>query len=266
MNINKEISIKLDTFLDLERKPVGIKLLFSEEEYDNINMPEINGKIAYCTAVRDAGKSRCLKLKLKNFACLGAAKALGLLKQTNEDLSGQRRYDNGSYKNLAVSRSFNLDRNYFDFEIYGVCIGPLEDFLIKPDAVIIVTNTFNAMRLTQAYAYNFGQIKDIRFAGMQAICYECTTEAINNNDISFSLLCSGTRMLCQWGKDEVGIGMPLDLLKVVVEGLEDTVNAFERDKNKKIIEDKMKLNKLDNNLEIVYGKNYDTGSYSGIKV
>ena len=75
------------------------------------------------------------------------------------------------------------------------------------------------MRITKGHAYHNGPIKNVQFSGMQAICEECTTLPFENNEVNISMLCSGTRCVTQWKKDELGIGIPFNKLPLIVDGL-----------------------------------------------
>ena len=47
------------------------------------------------------------------------------------------------------------------YKAYGVEIAPLSDYVsYDPDVVIMITNPYNAMRITQGYAYHNGPIKN----------------------------------------------------------------------------------------------------------
>lgn len=258
-------SVMLESLLQLDRKPVGIKFLFDKEEFDNFKAKTMNGIIPYCTLVRNASKGEDCKASLENFACLGAATALGLLKPNNSTISGKRRSQNGSYKNLCVSRSISRDMIYCQHEIYGVAAMPLEKFLVEPDVVIIITDPYNAMRIMQGNAYHNGVSKEIKLSGMQAICQECTSLPFETNNINISMMCSGTRLLAQWKRNELGIGIPFNKFATIVDGIKETVNPLERNDGKKIIEENLKKNNLKDALKIEYDKNYDDGGYIGLK-
>ena len=101
---------------------------------------------------------------------------------------------------------------------------------------------------------------------MQAICQECTSLPYENDQLNISMLCSGTRMLGRWREDELAVGMPFRYLLDIVEGIKNTVNPLERNKNKKIIEKKLIDNQLNGQLEILFNENYDDNIYQGGKV
>lgn len=256
--------LELNSYLKLERKVVGIKFLFNENEFKRSDARQLTHLMSYCTMIRNATRGESIKATLDNFACSSGAKALGLLDVTNDDLSGKRRLGHGTYKDLTICRSVSKDMVYCKQKIYAVSVMPLEEFKDEqPDIVIIVTNAFNSMRISQGYGYHYGQLKDIKFVGMQAICQECTSYPHEMNDINISMLCSGTRMLCQWKDYELAIGMPYNMFPVILDGVKNTVNPLERDNNKVEIKNRMDMNGVEG-LEIILGKNYDDGLYGKI--
>lgn len=257
--------LKLNTYLDLKRQVVGVKFIFTEEEYNKSEGKNLEHKMAYCTMVRNGMRGDKIKARLENFACLSAAKALGLMDVNHEDKSGKGRVDIGTYKNLTIGRSVSKDMVYCKHKLYGISIMPLKEFKEEPDVVIIVTEPFNMMRISQGYAYNNGQIKNIKLVGMQAICQECTSYPFESNDINISLLCAGTRLLAQWEESELAMGIPFYKLSEIVDGIEKTINPIERNKNKRKIAQKIKENNLQNAVEVIYNKNYDDGLYKGLE-
>lgn len=256
--------LKLNAYLELNREVVGVKFLFDEKEFIESKGRALTNKMAYCTMVRNGMRGECIKAKLENFACLSAAKAIGLLETTHEDDSGKGRVKIGTYKNLCIGRSVSKDMVYCKHIIYGINIMPLKEFEVEPDVVIIVTEPYNMMRITQGYAYHNGQAKNIKLAGMQAICQECTSYPFETNDINVSMLCAGTRLLAQWENSELGVGMPYHMFNEIVNGIEMTINPTERNKNKAKIQARIIENGLEEYVQIIYNKNYDDGLYGGI--
>lgn len=254
--------IWVETLLELERKPVGVKFLLSESDFESSELVVPSRGTPYCTAIRNAGNGRKCKMDAAHCSCIAASRALGMADITEEVSSGSRHVKLGVYENLCISRSVAKDMVYCNHKCVGVEIMPLEDFTDRdPDMVIIVTNPFNSMRIVQGYAYHFGQLKNIKMSGMCAICQDCTSYPFEKNTINLSMLCSGTRCVSQWGKDEMGIGIPYHYLDKIVSGILNTVNPMENNKDKKIISNKLDTNGLKDKLEIVYNQNYYKGAY-----
>lgn len=255
----------INSFLDLERKIVGIRFLFTEKEYTDSRFHSFNNKMSYCTTVSKATRGKDYKIKLENFACLAAANALGLYETSPLKEFGKTRLSTNVYANLCISRQISKSMVYCGKGVYGLEVAPLEMFEREPDVVIIITTPYNAMRISQGYAYRHGHIKDVQFAGMQAICQECTSYPFEKNTLNISMMCSGTRMLGGWGIDELGIGIPFYMFDSIVDGIKQTVNPLERNKQKKEIERRLKENQLEEELSIEYNKNYDDGGYFGLE-
>lgn len=253
----------LDILLQLERKPVGIKFLLTKEDYDNFNASENKNRMSYCTVVKRAGNGISQKIHQGHSACSGGAVALGLEKPTLENISGRRRLHQGAYRDLGVCRSISKNMVFCEHNTYGVAVMPLEAYDVEPDIVLIICNPFNAMRIIQGYSYKNGHASNIKLSGMAAICQECTSLPYEENQINISLLCSGTRMLAQWRKDEMAIGMPYRLYLDTVEGLKNTVNPLERNPEKRLISEKLNNEGLTDKLEIKYNQNYDDNAYKG---
>lgn len=254
------------TLLELDYKVVGIKFLFDKGEYDLFPAKEHTHRMSYCTVVKKASDGECQKVRQDHQACPGGSVALGFTKPNDDNISGRRRYLQKTYCNMGISRKVSKNMVYCEHTLYGIAVMPLEKYDIEPDVVIIVCNPFNAMRISQGYAYKYGHIENIKFAGMQAICQECTSLPYENDQLNISMLCSGTRMLGRWREDELAVGMPFRYLLDIVEGIKNTVNPLERNKNKKIIEKKLIDNQLNGQLEILFNENYDDNIYQGGKV
>src|SRR4051812_41264294 len=101
---------------------------------------------------------------------------------------------------------------------------------------------------------------------MQALCEECTTRPFENNGVNISMLCSGTRCVAQWRKDELGIGIPFNMLSLIVDGLKNTFNHMDQNLEMRLIEGKLKKYSLEDERTMIYGKNYYTGNYGTLEM
>lgn len=253
----------LNSILELERYPIGIKFIFTEEEYDKLDAEESKNKTSYCRFVSRASEGRKLKIHKGHNACSGGAVALGFQDVLPESASGIRRLKTGIYRDLGVSRKISKNMVYCEHKIFGVSIMPLKDYKEEPDVVIFVCKPYQAMRLAHAYSYHYGHANDIKLSGMQAICEECTSYPYENGCFNMSMMCSGTRMMTGWKDDEMAVGMPYRIFLNVVDGLINTINPLERNKHKKIIKEKLEQNNLSDLLDIKMNQNYDDNCYIG---
>ncbi|MGD9504785.1 MAG: DUF169 domain-containing protein [Syntrophobacteraceae bacterium] len=256
----KDAIIRANCALKLERKIVGVKFLFSEEEFEKADGKRLKSRMPYCVMVKAAMSGKPVKARLENFGCMSSARALGVL-AVDEFAASGRHYDRlGLYQDLATSKNVHKNMTMCKHQAHGVVIKPVEEFCEAPDVALIITKPYNVMRIVQGYTHIYGCQTSYKMAGNQAICSECTAYPFESNSINVSLLCSGTRHMGKWGDDEMGVGMPFNKLLPMIEGLCATVSLTESNRKKAEIEARMNA-KGRSDLKIEYDRNYYTGLY-----
>jgi len=251
----KQSVIKANCALELSRKIVGMKFLFTEEEFQQADAKTIKAKMHYCVMVKTAMSGIGIKAAAEHFGCPGSARVLGITEPEELFISGRHYRRLGLYQDLVTAKNIRNNMTLCQHKAYGVMIKPLEEFEQAPDIVLIVTNPYNAMRIVQGYTNMYGLYTSYKMSGNQALCSECTAYPFESNNINVSMLCSGTRNVAGWGDDELGIGLPFNRFFSTIDGVYKTVNIVEPNRNKTKIEEKLKQNQL-NDLEIEYDKNY----------
>lgn len=264
MDIKTSVDL-IQSYLDLERKPVGVKFFFNKDQFDEFEIPQRNHKVTYCNAVQLASKGASMKLKKENHGCPNGAMALKMKEIPEPIANGKGRLSKNIYKDLEISKSISDEMLFLEEEPVGIVVMPLENYHINPDLVIVVSKSYNIMRIIQGNGYFNGYTNNLKTVGLQAVCHDLTTYPYNTKDINITFLCPGTRLVADWQIDEIGMGIPFEKWFKVVEGIKETANPFERDNKKRDIEKRLVENGLDST-EIIFNQNYDDGSYSGGKV
>jgi uncharacterized protein (DUF169 family) len=264
MNIKNSVDI-IEAYLGLDRKPVGVKFFFDREDFQNFEVPQRDRKVTYCNSVQLASKGISMKLTKENQACPNGAMALKMKEVPEPMANGKGRYSKNIYHDVETSRKINSDMEFLEKEPAGIVVMPLENYKEAPDVVVVVGKSYGIMRMLQGHAHFNGYTNNLRTVGLQAVCQDLTTYPYNTQDINISLLCPGTRLVADWEVDEIGIGVPFQKWYEVVEGVKETTNPFERDKNKEAIVARLKERGLDAS-GIRFNENYDDGSYTGGKV
>ena len=200
--MDQNVVDKVYCALELERKIVGVKFLYNEDEYLKETSDELKNKLNYCVLVRSAMMGHGRKAKLEVFGCLSAARAFGMVDPDGEWLSGVCYREKGMYKDLATARKVVKNTSCSTQKAYAIVVKPLEEYVENnPDVVLIVSHPYNMMRLIQGYTYQFGTYKEFKLIGNQAFCSECTAYPMESNEINISTLCSGTRYIANWKKE-----------------------------------------------------------------
>lgn len=264
MDIKHSVNL-IESYLDLDRKPVGVKFFFDKDEFENFDIPQRDRKITYCNSVQLASKGSSMKLSKENQGCPNGAMALKMKDIPEPMANGKGRFNKNIYDSLEISKSISDEMLFLEKEPAGIVVMPLENYKENPDVVIVVGSSYNVMRMIQGHAYFNGYTSNLRTVGLQAVCQDLTTYPYNTQDINITLLCPGTRLVADWQTDEIGIGIPFNKWYEIVKGVKETTNPFERNAKKEGIEKRLKEHGLDSS-GINFDENYDDGSYTGGKV
>ena len=264
MDIKNSVNL-IESYLELDRKPVGIKFFFDKDEFDKFEVPQRDRKVTYCNSVQLASKGNSMKLTKENQGCPNGAMALKMKEIPEPMASGKGRFSKNIYKDVETSKSIGDEMLFLEEEPAGIVVMPLENYKEDPDVVVVVSQPYNIMRIVQGHGYFNGYTDNLKTVGLQAVCHDLTTYPYNTKDINITFLCPGTRLVADWQANEIGIGIPFEKWNEIVEGVKETTNPFERNKKKEGIEKRLKERGLDSS-GIKFNENYDDGSYSGGKI
>lgn len=231
----KELVDFLYYAIGIENKPVGIKFLHTQAEYQESPVTEVRGRISYCSMIRLVIRGYSFKMSLEKSRCQGASRALGLERPDPMAKAGKRYFHLGMYDSQCTAKNVYKNANLLDHEVFGIQAQPLEYCEDNIDVVMLILNPYQGMRIVQGYTYHFGLCSNFKFSGNQGICLECTARPYESNDMNLSLLCSNTRYSAKWKDSEMGIGIPYNKFHLLVDGIIKTINPSETDVAKKDI-------------------------------
>lgn len=216
----------LNKMLGLSREIIGVRFLYFKSDYEQLDVEEYRQKTSYCMMVKKAMDGKHFKADAVKFGCRCASEALGITEEMPCVESGERYYSINLYESRAVAKAVTRDISRIKQSIYGVEMGPLGE-ISDADVVLFMVNAYQLMRVVEAYSYKFGIPKNIHTAGNQGVCADLTAAPFEQNDLNFSVLCAGTRKVCRWKDDEMGVGLPVQQFKPLVEGMIQTLNYIE---------------------------------------
>ena len=260
-----EAQDKLMCYLNLQRYPVGVQFLWTKEEVEKAKGKIRSHKTSYCNSINFATKGESVLMIDNSHGCSGAMKALKIMEDDEDSKSGKRRFENGSFASVEVSKSISDNMVYLKNKPQGILAQPLGKFVEDPHMVLIIAKPYPMMRIIQGYSHFHGMIDNFSLSGMQALCQEMTSFVYEKDQINLSMLCPGTRMIAGWSEEEQGMGIPIKFLEDIVNGIQATINPFERNPQKRRIRKCLEEKGLEASF-IKENENYDTGSYMGGKV
>lgn len=215
------------SYLRLHSHVVGLKTIRDQKAYEAIKCPSYQGRAYYCQMIKKATKGKSFKCELKNASCDTGARILGLKPyfEDQEDIEGWEATKLYAGRSQAIIEHETV--RPIDYSTKGLLIGPLSKIEMAPEVVLIACNPYQAMRLMQAYTYHYGFKKDIKLSGQCGVCFEASALPIMSQDISLSLLCSGTRFVSKWAEDTMMVSIPFNRVEPVLDGLAQTAQSAE---------------------------------------
>lgn len=251
----KQSVVKMNCALALNKRIVGIKFLFTELDYEAADVERVKKRMHYCVMVKAAMSGTGFKATGDDLTCLGGARATGLKEADDYNKSGQHSKQLGLYRDMATAKSVRDGVSICDHHAYGIMVKPLEYYSQEPDVVMMVSNPYNIMRVLQGYSYYYGLQSNFKMTGNQAICSEVTAAPYLTNDINVSMMCIGTRHEAGWKDDELAVAFPYNRFETITKGVMETVNIMDNNDKKKVIEEKINKNNIQE-LKIQYNHNY----------
>ncbi|GAA0742410.1 DUF169 domain-containing protein [Clostridium oceanicum] len=222
---------RLSKCLGLERKIVGVKIINYKDQFDKLEIDNLEKRITFCNMVKRANEGDLFKAKEENFFCEYGAYALGIIKPHNSIASGNSYDAAGLYESQTIARSITEEMCYLKHDAYGVVVGPL-NLMEDCDIVIVISYAADIMRILQGYGYKFGMPKNIRTLGNQGMCSDLVAKPFYKNDLNVSLMCEGARKYSKCFKGELGVAMPINMFDSVVDGVIMTMNPVASNREK----------------------------------
>jgi len=161
---------------------------------------------------------------VEDMACIVGAVVLGLHPMPENMESG--------YIALAMRKDQDLAREFLETtprikygEVKAVACAPLHQTTIDPDQIVFYGNSVQTMRLIQAYLWDkAGRVK-FSSGGEYGLCGDSMAQSYIKKEFSLAIPCAGERMTSMAGDDELSVGIPVNALNSVLEGLERTKMA-----------------------------------------
>ena len=248
----------LDAALALERQPVGVKIFRSSDEFASFDAPEPRVAAYYCALTKLAARGYRFKLAPSHFKCGASAIALGIEQADDPAARADSYVACDLYRDRDVAAGALGGSPQLAPGVVGVVVAPLASFTAAeaPDVVIIVASAYTAMRLVQGYSFHHPDGASARMRGMHGICGESTAAPLLANELTMSLLCSGTRFIAKWRDDEVAISLPAAQFAELVDGVLATLASCEPDAKKVVLEAAAGERLAECGVEIGYGAGY----------
>ncbi len=216
---NQILSQKIEKILGLGSPPLAIKIIKTEDPLPNIRLPTQNSR--YCQLLMLAKQGQTLILNAEKMACPAAKAALGLGSLAEKISTGEMLCTLGLFANKeAAAKTMRMMPRIKEGTTKAVVAGPLRDFPMEPDVVIIESIPEHIMWLGLARNFKEGGRLNFNSSIFQAECVDVTTVPYITGEINMTPGCYGCRQATDTPPEHMFIGIPAKLLPEIVESLE----------------------------------------------
>jgi len=216
----RETAEKIRQILELQHSPIDIRLIKSGEEMPkHINVPEKPSR--HCQLLMLARHGETLLLTPDHLACPAAAAAFGFAPLPEMISSRKMLHTLGLYESPeAAAETMRTMPRLKPKSISALVVGPLDDFPIEPDVVVVEGLPEQVMWLCLARTFKAGGRLNFSTSIFQCCCVDSTVVPYMTGEINMSPGCYGCRSSTDTLGEDMFIGIPAPLLDMIVEGLE----------------------------------------------
>ena len=97
---------------------------------------------------------------------------------------------------------------------------------VEPDVVILSVRPVELSRIVQAYQFHTGNRVTASMGGLRVVNSDLIVRPYLTQQMNISTYCLGARLIAEYEGDRLGIGMPLEIFRDIVTGLEDSIGGF----------------------------------------
>lgn len=102
----------------------------------------------------------------------------------------------------------------------------LSQVAVEPNLIHLYCTPLQAMRMIQGYAYRTGERFEMSCIGIRGVSCDMTSWPYITGRMNGTFLCLGARGISGWEEEYVGFGMPFDIFRQVVDGMERSKRGF----------------------------------------
>jgi len=216
---NRILSQKMEEILGLDYSPIAVKIVKTEEPLPDIKLP--TQKSRYCQLLMLARKGQTLMLTAENIACPAAKAALGFAPLPEKISTGEMLCTLGLFTSKeAAAKTMIMTPRIKLGSTKAVVAGPLRDFPIVPDIIVVESVPEHVMWLCLASNFKEGGRLNFSSSIFQCCCVDVTVVPYLTGDINISPGCYGCRQSTDTPPEHMFMGIPAKRMNEIVESLE----------------------------------------------
>lgn len=215
----RDSSRKIKDFLSLKLPPIAVKIMETSEETPAVSRPR--QKSRYCQLLMLASKGQTLMLTDEDLACPAAKAALGFAPLPEKIASGEMLCSLGLFMTKEVAaKTMSMVPRIKLGEAKAVVAGPLKDFILTPNIVVVEGLSEQIMWLCLARNFKEGGRLNFSSSIFQCCCVDVTVMPYLTGEINISPDCYGCREATDIPPEHMFMGIPTKIVLEIAESLE----------------------------------------------
>lgn len=211
--IVKEIRLRTD--------PVGVKL-FKDLTSIPPNIPKVPDKLTVCQLSTLARLHRLTYYAtVDDIACRRGASSIGLRGISEEECVAEDAYTHTLDVETA-RRLYRFIPMLPPNSSKAVLMGPLDELPTEPDAVLVVGNPGQMLKVVEGYVWGRGEPLTLSSTGLHGVCGDGIARALATGKISLSFPCGGARRVGLYADEEMVAAIPFGIVDEWIDGLIST--------------------------------------------
>lgn len=101
-----------------------------------------------------------------------------------------------------------------------------DDEDVEPDVVVLSVRPVELTRIIQAYQFHTGKRVNASMGGLRVVNSDLIVRPYLTQEMNVSTYCLGARLIAEFEAERMGIGMPFDVFREIVQGMEDSTGGF----------------------------------------
>jgi uncharacterized protein (DUF169 family) len=137
--------------------------------------------------------------------------------------------DSGRFKDVETAKAAVMEMTAIQpatTKAVFFCSAAFNDIDIQADVVVLSLRPVELTRIVQAYQYMTGKRVKADMGGLRAVNSDLIVRPFLTGEINISPYCLGSRIIASYEANKIGIGIPMKLFEIIVEGLERSKTGY----------------------------------------
>jgi len=222
---NRERVEAIEYFLRSTSHPIGVKFYKKGADIPKgIKCLDYPVTVCQATTMARLGKrdSEPIMLKKDNICCAFAIGIVGFEDWPDDIKNGERDVRIHFDTKEGFKKAFQKLPTMPPASIEAIVVGPLYNFHIEPDMILLALMPGQVNRFTDGYVWNEGGYITINFSGMAGVCSNTIVKTLKEKTVSLSFPCFGGRRVGLYQDHELLGGIHTEFFDTWIDGLRKT--------------------------------------------